>query len=73
MCIESENTALDSWRTAWMYGEAADDLHRRREVSDLEDASFDRTDIAAEAGMDKVLVNHKTWIGRSNDRTERSH
>ena len=37
---------------------AADDLHRRRKDSDLEDASFDRTDIAAEIGMDKVLVNH---------------
>ena len=38
-----------------MYGKAADDLHRRR---DLEDASFDRTEIAAEAGIDNVLVNH---------------
>ena len=28
-------------------GEAADDLHRRRQDSDLEDASFDRTDVAA--------------------------
>ena len=27
-------------------GEAAADLHRRRQGSDLEDASFDRTDIA---------------------------
>ena len=32
-----------------MYGEAVDDLHRRRQDSD----------IAAEAGMDEVLVNHK--------------
>ena len=39
-------------------GKAADDLHRRRKDSDLEDASFDRTGIAAEAGMDKILVNH---------------
>ena len=39
-------------------GKAADDLRRRRKDSDLEDASLDRTDIAAEAGMDKVLVNH---------------
>ena len=30
-----------------MCGEAADDLHRRRQDSELEDASFDRTDIAA--------------------------
>ena len=28
-------------------GEAADDLHRRRQDSDPEDASFDRTDVAA--------------------------
>ena len=28
-------------------GEVADDLHRRRQDSDLEDASFDRTDVAA--------------------------
>ena len=41
-----------------VYGKAADDLNRRRQHSDLEDASVDRTDIAAEAGMDKVLVNH---------------
>ena len=39
-------------------GEAADDLHRRRQDSDLEDASSDRSDIAAETGIDKVLVNH---------------
>ena len=39
-----------------MYGKAADDLHRQD--SDLEDPSFDRADIAAEAGIDKVLVNH---------------
>ena len=41
-----------------VYGEADDDLHRRRQDSDLEDASFDRTDIAADAGMDSVLLNH---------------
>ena len=39
-------------------GKDADDLHRRQQDSDLEDASLDRIDIAAEAGMDKVLVNH---------------
>ena len=39
-------------------GKAADDLHRRRQESDLEDAFSDRTDIAAEARKDKVLVNH---------------
>ena len=38
-------------------GEGADDLHRRRQDSNLEDASSDRTDIAAETGMDKALVN----------------
>ena len=38
--------------------EAADDLHWRRQDSDLEDALFDRTDIAAETRTDKVLVNH---------------
>ena len=57
-----------------MYGEAADDLHRRRQDSDLEDASYDRTDIAAEAGMDKVLVNHKhesvAAMTRPNEVTE---
>ena len=41
-----------------MYGKASDELHRRQQDSDLEDASFGRTDIAAEAGMDKVLENH---------------
>ena len=41
-----------------MNGETADALHRRRQDSDLEDASSDRTDIAAETGIDKVLVNH---------------
>ena len=30
-----------------MYGEAADDLHRRRQDLDLENASVDRTDIAS--------------------------
>ena len=35
-----------------------DALHRRRQDSDLEDASSDRTDIAEDTGMDKVLVNH---------------
>ena len=41
-----------------MNGEATDDLHRRRQDSDLEDASSDRTENAAETRMDKVLVNH---------------
>ena len=41
-----------------MYGKAADDLHRRRQDADLEDASSDRTEIAAETGINKVLVNH---------------
>ena len=41
-----------------MNGKSAGDLHRRRKDSDLEDASFDRTDVAAESEMDKVLVNH---------------
>ena len=41
-----------------MYGKAADDPHRRRQDSDLEYGSFDRTVLAAEAGMDKVLVSH---------------
>ena len=40
-----------------MYGRASDDLHRRRQDSYLEDASSDRTDIAGETGIDKVLVN----------------
>ena len=48
-------------------GEAADDLHRRRQDSDLEDAQTDRTDIAAETGTDnKVLVNRN----KASDRTE---
>ena len=33
-------------------GEAADDLHWRRQDSDLGDASPDRTDIATETGTD---------------------
>ena len=63
MCIESENTATERYCRVHTHslldvnGEAADDLHRRRQDSDLEDASFDRTDIAAETRMDKVLVN----------------
>ena len=54
-------------------GEAADDLYRRRRDSDLEDASSDRTDIAAETGMDKVLVNHNNGavaVTRPNEVTE---
>ena len=39
-------------------GEAADDPHRRRQDSDLEDASSGRSDVAAETGIDKVLENH---------------
>ena len=39
-------------------GKDADDLHRRQQDSDLKDALLDRIDPAAEAGMDKVLVNH---------------
>ena len=39
-------------------GKDADDLHRRQQDTDLEDTSWDRIDIAAEAGMDTVLVNH---------------
>ena len=41
-----------------VYGKAADDLHRRQQDPDLEDASLDRIEIAAEARMDKVLVIH---------------
>ena len=41
-----------------LYEKAADDPHRRRQDSDLEDASYYRTDTAGEAGIDKVLVNH---------------
>ena len=40
------------------YGKDADDLHRRQQDPDLEDASLDRIEIAAEARMDKVLVIH---------------
>ena len=57
-----------------MYGKAADDVHRRRHDSDLEDASFDLTDIAAEAGIDKVLVNHNNGavaVTRPKEVTER--
>ena len=60
MCIESENTATERfwssrthcWVLVVQHGcmeRPFDDLHRRRQDSD----------IAAEAGMDKVLVNHK--------------
>ena len=37
-----------------MCGEAADDLHRRRQNPDLENASVDRTDIAAMTGPNEV-------------------
>ena len=41
-----------------VYEKASDDLRWRRQDSDLEDASLDRTDVSAEAGIDKVLENH---------------
>ena len=47
-----------------VYGEAADDPHRRQQESELQDKSFDHSGIAAETGMTnktlkvEVLVNH---------------
>ena len=37
-------------------GQAVDDLHRRRQDSDLEDASFDRTDVAAVTEQKEVTL-----------------
>ena len=45
--LEFTHSLQSSWCTACVYGKAADDPHRRRQDSDLEDASFERTDIAA--------------------------
>ena len=54
-------------------GEAADDPHRRRQDSDLEDASSGRSDVAAETGIDKFLENHNkgsvTAMTRPNEVT----
>ena len=53
-----------SWYSACVYEKDADDRHRRRQDSKLEDASGDHVDIADEDGMVnsrlrfKVLVNH---------------
>ena len=53
-----------SWCSACVYGEDADDRHRRRQDSELEDASADHVDITDEDGMVnsslrfKVLMNH---------------
>ena len=41
-----------------VYGKDADDLYRRQQDSDLEDASLDRIDVAAEIEMDRVLVSY---------------
>ena len=45
-------------------GKAADDLHRRRQDSDLEDATFARTDIAAETGRTKFWYRKKSLSTR---------
>ena len=45
--LEFTHSLVSSWYTACVYGRAADDLHRRRRDSDLEDALFERTDMAA--------------------------
>ena len=45
--LEFTHSLLSSWCTACVYRKAADDPHRRTRNSDLEDALFERTDIAA--------------------------
>ena len=45
--LEFTHSLVSSWCTACVYGKAADDLHRHRRDSDLEDALFERTGIAA--------------------------
>ena len=45
--LEFTHSLLSSWCAACVYGKAADDLHRRRRDSDLEDALFERTEMAA--------------------------
>ena len=70
--LEVTHLLPGSWYTACVYGEAADDPHRRREDSELEDASFDHADIAAE-GQQEVEIQSvgesQQWIGRSSGRT----
>ena len=45
--LEFTHSLLSSWCTACVYGKAADDLHRRRRDSDLEDTLSERTENAA--------------------------
>ena len=52
--------------SACVYGEAADDPHRRRQVSELEDASCDRADIAAGSGRANKRLRFKVLVKHSN-------
>ena len=45
--LEFTQSLLSSWCTACVYGTPADDLQRQQRDSDLEDAPFERTDMAA--------------------------
>ena len=59
MEIQRQKDTVESTRPLLgVYAKDADDLHRRRQDSDLEDASLDRMEIATETGIDIVLVNH---------------
>ena len=61
MCIERTERycRVHTHSLLAVYGKAVDDPHRRRQDSDLEDASSDRTNIAVETAMDKVLVTRE--------------
>ena len=54
-----------SWYSAWVYGKDADDRHRQRQDSKLEDASSAHVDVADDDGMAnsrlrfKVLMNQE--------------
>ena len=78
--LELTHSLPASWYSASVYGKDADELYRRRQGSELEDASFDCADIAAETEMAnkrlrfKVLVNHNNGsvaaMARPTDVTE---
>ena len=61
--LEFTHLLLGSWYTACVYGEVADDLHRRRRQDpDLENASVDRADIAAVTGPNEV-TKYRVQVG----------
>ena len=65
--FEFTHLLLVSWYKACVYGEVADDLRRRRQDPDLENASVDRTDIAAMTGPKEVTEDR---VRVSDDRLD---